>query len=63
MDDEKWPDGFVSAEIIRELDKADHDPSDVTMFNDDGVRYITGGERSQEYLYMEGVPPEMENRC
>ena len=36
---------------------------EVTCFNDNGVRYITGGERTEEYLYMENMPEHLENKC
>ena len=60
MSNDDWPGGFVSAKTLRD---AEEDDDDVTVFNDHGVRYCSGGERSQEYLYMEDMPPEMENKC
>jgi hypothetical protein len=56
----EWPGEFVSAE---ELFDDGSEPEDVTVFNDGGVIYCTGGERTQEYLYMENRPASMENRC
>jgi len=57
MSNDEWPGGFVSATALRESS------GDVTVFNDHGVRYVSGGERSQEYLYMEDMPAEYENKC
>lgn len=48
-----WPGGFVSAKTLRDAEDEQEDEGDVTIFNDHGVRYCSGGERSQEYLYME----------
>lgn len=36
---------------------------DVTIFVDNGVIYCDGGEGSQEYMYMEDIPPNLENHC
>lgn len=60
MDDDDWPGGFVSAKTLRD---AENEESDITLFNDHGVRYVTGGERTEEYLYIENMPSEMENKC
>lgn len=38
--------------------------STVSVFDDsDDVRYMTGGERTEEYLWMDGIPKRLENRC
>lgn len=63
MSNDDWPGGFVSASTLSEAESEQEDEGDVTLFNEHGVRYCSGGERSQEYLYMENMPPEMENKC
>lgn len=57
MDANDWPSCFVRATEFYERGE------NVTVFNDHGTVYMTGGERSQEYLYMENMPAGMENHC
>ena len=33
------------------------------VFNDHGTRFITSGERSDEWLWMVNIPDRLENRC
>lgn len=35
----------------------------VTVFNDGDTIYCNGGERSDEWLYMNNMPAELENKC
>lgn len=60
---DNWPGGFISAKTLMEAEDEQEGEGDVTIFNDHGVRYCSGGERSQEYLYMENMPNKYENKC
>lgn len=60
MENKEWPGGFIPA--TDQYPGSDGD-EDVTIFIEDGVRYCNGGERTQEYLYMEDMPIHLENRC
>lgn len=53
-----FPDGWISAaEMIEDTE------DDVTVFNDHGTIYVTGGERTDEWLWMNDIPPRLENGC
>jgi hypothetical protein len=52
----EWPGEFTTADEQIEI-------SGVSMFNDHGTVYMTGGERTEEYMWMDGIPTNMENSC
>ncbi len=51
MNKDEWPGDFIPAR-----------KKGATVFNDGGVLYCQG-ETGEEYLWIEDVPPEYENRC
>jgi len=63
MPDNESSSGFVNAQAFRDAENEQDVTGGVTVFNESGVIYMSGGERSQEYLYMENRPDSMENRC
>lgn len=57
-----WPDGWVSAaEKICDLPAGEL--TGPAMFNDNGVLYMTEDERSEQYMWMEDIPTNLENHC
>lgn len=61
MSSNEFPNGWITAEKLSE--RSEDEDEGATTFNDHGTLYVTGGERTDEWVWMEDIPEGMENHC